>query len=291
MRVVAHDELAGYVERVRPLLLREEALNNLPLGVLGQLEQGVYDERVLLTVETDGGVVVGMVLRTPPWPWSVAVFEDDRDGFAAVAGRHLARHATLPGEVVGEAGIAAAVADRWAVEADAVASVAMSMRVMDCSEVLSAPAVSGAPRPIGMGDLDVVVPWLVDFESETGVSSEPRPAEELRGLLERPLTEGRSPLWVWEDGGEIVSLAGIGRPTGTGERVGPVYTPPELRGRGYAGALVGHLTRDAFARGRRHVFLFTDAANPISNALYERLGYHHVADATRYTLPAPGPRH
>ena len=39
----------------------------------------------------------------------------------------------------------------------------------------------------------------------------------------------RSPLWIWEDGGEAVSLAGIGRPSGSGERVGPVYTPPELR--------------------------------------------------------------
>ena len=283
MRVVAHGDLLSYADRVRPLLLEDEALHNLPLGVLGQLAGGLYDDRVLLTVE-DGGGVVGMALRTPPWPWTVACFEPAVDAFAQAVAGHLARSAVLPAEVSGERGVVAAVADRWAVAADAVAAVGMAMRIMDCTEVLAPRAVPGTPRPVAAGDLDLLVDWMVTFEAETGAAREPTPPSDLRDMIGRSIAEGRSPLWVWEQDGRVVSLAGIGRPTGSGERVGPVYTPVDLRGRGYAGALVAHLTQDAFDRGCRHVFLFTDAANPVSNRLYERLGYHHVADAARYDL-------
>lgn len=285
MRVVEHPEPSTYAERVRPLLRRDEALHNLPLGVLGQIEDGVYEEWSLLTVEDDDDVV-GLALRTPPWPWAVACFSDDVDAFARRVGDHLARQASLPGELTGERGVAAAVADRWAVAADAVAAVGMAMRIMGCTQVESQQAVPGGPRRVAVDDLELVVRWLVSFELETGASREPRRPAELRSLLAMSVESERSPLWIWEDDGEIVSLAGIGRPTGSGERVGPVYTPPELRGRGYAGALVAHLTRAAFDRGCEHVFLFTDATNPVSNHLYERLGYHHIADAARYDLTA-----
>ncbi|WP_017537743.1 GNAT family N-acetyltransferase [Nocardiopsis halophila] len=53
-------------------------------------------------------------------------------------------------------------------------------------------------------------------------------------------------------------------------RIDPVYTPSRLRGRGYAGA--------------QEVVLFTDPANPTSNALYQRLGYHRIADFAGYRL-------
>lgn len=283
MRIVAHADPSEYAGRVRPRLRRDEALHNLPLGVLGQIEEGVYEEWSLLSVEDDQDLV-GMALRTPPWPWAVACFGDDVDAFARSVGDHLAREAPLPGELTGERGVAAAVADRWAVAADAVASAGMAMRIMDCTALEPQDEVPGMPRRVHIDDLELVVRWLVSFELETGASREPREPTELRSLIAMSVEKQRSPLWVWEHEGEVVSLAGIGRPTGSGERIGPVYTPPELRGRGYAGALVSHLTQDAFDRGCDHVFLFTDAANPISNRLYERLGYHHIADAARYDL-------
>ena len=89
---------------------------------------------------------------------------------------------------------------------------------------------------------------------------------------------------LWEDGGEPVSLAGWGGPTPNGIRIGPVYTPPALRGRGYATALTAALSQRLldgrlFAGGRRFCFLYTDLANPTSNAIYERIGYRRVAES------------
>jgi predicted GNAT family acetyltransferase len=57
-----------------------------------------------------------------------------------------------------------------------------------------------------------------------------------------------------------------------------VYTPPGLRGRGYGGAVTAAVTRAALDAGAEDVVLFTDLANPISNALYQRLGYRPVED-------------
>jgi predicted GNAT family acetyltransferase len=112
---------------------------------------------------------------------------------------------------------------------------------------------------------------------------------------------------LWEDGGEPVSLAGWGGPTPNGIRVGPVYTPPELRGRGYGTAVTAETSRRLLdgrlsvagsaggqaagarpanraagggAGGRRSFcFLYTDLANPTSNAIYERIGYRRIAES------------
>ena len=66
--------------------------------------------------------------------------------------------------------------------------------------------------------------------------------------------------------------------------IGPVYTPPDRRGRGYASALVGGVTRDLLAAGRRFCFLYTDLANPTSNSIYQRVGYRPVADVDQWAF-------
>jgi predicted GNAT family acetyltransferase len=93
---------------------------------------------------------------------------------------------------------------------------------------------------------------------------------------------------VWEVGGIPVSLAGVTRTVAGMVRVGPVYTPPALRRRGYAGAATAAVSQAALDAGARVVVLYTDLANPTSNALYQRLGYHPVEDRVVMSF-APGP--
>ena len=107
---------------------------------------------------------------------------------------------------------------------------------------------------------------------------EPELHEDPATLVDRRLEDPDGDFAVWEDGGFPVSLAGWGGPTPNGIRIGPVYTPPERRGRGYAGALTAGVTRTLLDAGRRFCFLFTDLSNPTSNALYARIGYEPVAD-------------
>ena len=61
-------------------------------------------------------------------------------------------------------------------------------------------------------------------------------------------------------------------------KVAPVYTPPRQRGHGYGSAATAAVTRQAIERGAPEVLLFTDATNPVTNSIYQRLGYLPAED-------------
>jgi predicted GNAT family acetyltransferase len=79
-------------------------------------------------------------------------------------------------------------------------------------------------------------------------------------------------------------MAGFGGRTPNGTRIGPVYTPPELRGRGYGSALTAAVTERLLGSGLRFCFLYTDLANPTSNSIYQRIGYRPVSDVDLWTF-------
>jgi hypothetical protein len=131
-------------------------------------------------------------------------------------------------------------------------------------------------------DFELILRWWIAFGEE--VLHEGGPGRELAEQnVRHKLSPATGGILLWNDGG-TVSLAGWGGPTPNGIRVGPVYTPPELRGRGYATAVTAELSQRLldgrlFAGGRRFCFLYTDLANPTSNAIYERIGYRKVAES------------
>lgn len=85
-------------------------------------------------------------------------------------------------------------------------------------------------------------------------------------------------LWFWVDEhGQRVHFTGTNPPAFGVVRVGPVYTPPDQRGRGWASNAVAAISGRLQAEGAR-VCLYTDQANPTSNRIYARLGYRPVAD-------------
>lgn len=92
----------------------------------------------------------------------------------------------------------------------------------------------------------------------------------------------RGGMHLWRDGDDIVSMASSLGDTPTGIRVSYVYTPPALRGRGYASSTVAHLTQKHFDCGKERVFLFTDLKNPTSNDIYQAIGYQKVGELNLY---------
>jgi ribosomal protein S18 acetylase RimI-like enzyme len=72
-----------------------------------------------------------------------------------------------------------------------------------------------------------------------------------------------------------------------GIRVNAVYTPPRLRGRGYATACVAALSSAQLRAGRRYCFLFTDLANSTANEIYQRIGYVAVGDVDQHEFSSP----
>ena len=105
-------------------------------------------------------------------------------------------------------------------------------------------------------------------------------AVEARELAERRINSGD--LFIWEDEGRPVSMAAKNRPSSHGITVSLVYTPRDLRNRGYASACVAALSQQLLDAGWEFCTLYTDLANPTSNSIYQRIGYQPVCDSNEY---------
>ena len=270
-------DAAAFLEEAGPLLLADEARHNLILGIGGNARDGLYDDFRLWLVR-DGGQVVGAALRTPPYNFILAR-PSSREALAALA---AAVGEDLPG-VVGSLPEVDEFAELWTRQTGVPARTNMRQGVYSLEQVRPPPDVPGSARVATTDDRELALRWMLAFGDE--VLHEGGPGrEQAEAILDHRLSSPNAGILLWEFGDEPVSLAGWGGRTPSGIRVGPVYTPPELRGHGYATALTAELSRRLldgrlFEGGRRFCFLYTDLANPTSNAIYERIGYRRVAES------------
>ena len=139
--------------------------------------------------------------------------------------------------------------------------------------------VPGHMRLAGRDDRPLLLDWVDAFAREALRDGPSADTSRHERSIDARLAGGAAGFGLWESDGRIVSLAGFGGPTPNGIRIGPVYTPPELRGHGYASALTAAVSQLMLDRGRRFCFLYTDLANPTSNAIYVRIGYERVCDS------------
>ena len=281
MRVELRDDPAAFLQEVEPLLLADEARHNLMLGLAGTLrdEPALYPDFRLYAV-LDGGELVGAALRTLPYTLVLARPRDP----GALQARAEAIDEELPG-VVGATPEAEQFAEAWSARTGVRPETVFEQGIYALTQVIPVRPAAGAMRTAGAADRPLVVDWWQAFAVEAlGEAQEPERVA--RGVDSR-LAGGRGGIALWEDGAPV-SLGGWGSPTPNGIRVGPVYTPPELRGRGYASALVAALSAQLLAEGHRFCFLYTDMANPTSNRIYREVGYELVCGSAEVAFR---PRH
>lgn len=126
----------------------------------------------------------------------------------------------------------------------------------------------GRGRPATTADLPAIIDWWDAFGRETGTSH----GADAAGTATDRLRGGQVTVWEVD---LPVAMAARSRPAAGVVRIGPVYTVPEQRCRGYGAAVTAAATAAALSVAPE-VVLFTDAANPTSNAIYRRLGYQPV---------------
>jgi uncharacterized protein len=277
MRIERHDDPARFFAVVAPFLERREAAHNLQLGFRARLEAdrhafGAADP-LLYAALADSGDVIAVATQTPPFGLVLSEL-DDLEIVAALADRLAQDGAVLP-TAGGPVAVARAFAERWASLTGAAPSVHIEERIYEADSVVHPAGVSGAMRPYGDEDRPLVIAWMRAFFDEAMPGS---PEAQVERFVDGRAA-GIGSLVLWQDGGTAVSLAGHAGETPNGARVGPVYTPPEHRGHGYASALTAALT-DELLRRRRFCFLYTNLANPTSNSIYQRIGYRPVTDVT-----------
>lgn len=285
MELSFHEDVDAFAAVVGPALESHEAENNLPLRIFAALRSGQYaDHPPLLAAIEDSGRTIAVALRTPPHNLIVS-FEAPAEAIDLLASTLRRQDEDLPG-VVADVPTAAAFTDAWARLGGPRFELARSERIYRLDTVIPPPEASGQMRTATEDDFDLALEWLQAFETGTGEPADADPAASARRFI--PAGPGTRALMLWEVEGQPVSMAGYTGPTRRGMLVSAVYTPPHLRGRGYASACVAALSQHLLDEGRQFCFLFTNLANPTSNHIYQQIGYEPVCDASSYRTETPG---
>jgi GNAT superfamily N-acetyltransferase len=228
-------------------------------------------------VERDGTTIA--YAFQSPLSFTLGTTPMDRETTELLVDTITATAPDLPG-VIGDATTAAAFAATWAERVHVPAHPEEAQRIYRLGTLVPPSGVPGALRPAQEGDRELLVRWTEGFGRDIGGDGGP----DARDEVDRRLGEGRLAVWV---DGEPVAMA-MTRPPALGvARVSSVYTPPEHRGHGYASACVAALSAHVLATDADTCILFTQLANPTSNAIYRAIGYEPVMEVVRYGF---GPR-
>jgi predicted GNAT family acetyltransferase len=276
---------ADFLAAVEPALAEAEAVHSLIYGLALTLER--FPERYqkspyrwppfFASVSGSSGLAL-VALQTPPLNLLLSSLRPGGSAACGMLAQTLqAGEEQIPG-VLGPSEPALAFAEAWVREAGVSFQLGTSERLFELRQVIPPPQPPGAMRQAMMKDAELVARWIFAFHLE----AMPRDAgtlEQARGLAESLITAGN--FFLWEDG-DPAAIAAKSRPTPHGCSIGPVYTPPERRSHGYATALTAALSQRLLDSGKRFTALFTDLANPISNSIYQKIGYRPVCNFSEY---------
>jgi len=280
MKVRTYVDAESFLGDTQGALESKEAANSLMLGICGQLVH--HPERFkatpcLKTVEDKTGLLLAAVM-TPPHKLVVYGHRGDLGSAARILIQDLVADGWRVPGVMGPSQVARVVAERWAEVTGRGYGLERRQRVYQLRELMSPPPTRGRLRQAKEADVDLVGRWWYGFDAETfGEANRDR----ARLAAEHRIAQGD--IYLWEDPGPV-SMAMKNRPTRNGISLSTVYTPPELRGRGYATACVGALSRMLLASGWGYCALFADLSNTAANRVYERIGYRPACDYDEYVF-------
>jgi uncharacterized protein len=281
VKLVAHGDAREFLAAAGPLLARDEARHNLMFAVTSTLiaSPEVYPEYHLWTVENDGQTVAAVTLTRP---FNLVIAQPLTESALPFAACSLAREGLQSPGVVGAVPEVDVFAHEWAREANVGLRVRMRQGVYAARSTRAPRDVDGELRLADRSDRELIVEWLHAFHAEA--LPHDAPTLDAAQLVDRRLAIPTGGFALWDVGGAVTSLSGYGGRTPNGTRIGPVYTPPDLRRRGYAGALVAALTQRLLDGGLQHCFLYTDLSNPTSNRVYTGVGYELVCESVDYAF-------
>jgi predicted GNAT family acetyltransferase len=240
---------------------------------------GTYETMSWWIIEDDERNVRGMMMRTAPHKLVLSPMPNE--ALVPAVDAVLERDPEIPG-VSGSRDLAQSFLTRFIQVSGRALRVEVERAILVyVLGTLVDPAPSGGYWRTGeQDDFELLLTWWNGFADDTDV--------ERHGLEESvrtALSDGRIYLWIDADR-PVCAVAHslvVATPSGSVVRIGPVYTPPAERRRGYAGRLTAAVSSRLLQRGHG-LILFTDAANKTSNGVYTRLGYQKVDELVECAL-------
>ena len=282
------DDPSDFLTTAGDVLAGQPVLSTVIAGVAERIreqrEAGVaWPEGVpcWFVVVLDGDEIVGTAMRTAPfgeYPAYLMPMPDE-----AV---HLLSKTLLARDepVLGANGALPAVqvfCEDMAAATGRTARVGQHTRLFELGDLVEPRPTVGRLRPGRLEEQPLIASWyaafMVDADEQAGREPGESPHEApTDDELARRIETGRVFVWV-DDEDMPVNVTAATMPAYGVSRIGPVYTPKDQRGRGYAGAAVYAVSKLLRESGERPC-LFTDQANPTSNKIYEAIGYRRLVD-------------
>ncbi len=289
MKAVTYASPADFLAATEHLFREDEARYGLIYGLAQATAANLHhygpDDPWFCTVGDRRGIRAA-AWRTPPFHVGAAWLGGDvRAAVPVLVAAVRERWGSLEG-FTGHREIADPFAAAWCAATGAMVRSQMALTMYRLDALSDLPRVPGALRPAREDDKELIARWSLGFNLDCF-------GEEGRGypLIDADAAIKLGRLYFWEDGGPVC-MVGKTRPTDRGTTIGPVYTPPEHRGRGYATAATAEICRGILAEGKEFCTLYADRANPVSNAVYLTVGFKIIGDSVTYTFgksgPAPG---
>lgn len=277
MQLCKFETVQAFWHNAQDYLLQHEAEHNLLLGIAHTLLHypDRYPEPPYLAIAQAADQIQAVAIRTPPYKLLLSKAQDFKalESIAQDWQDHLEQLSGVGG-LVPEVETFLQV---WQTLTGQSSRRVMEMKIHQLTQVEPIGIANGSLRLAAEGDRPLLLEWFAAFATEVG------------GVVhqdaERAIDTGleQQSIYLWED--DIPVSWASGKPySSTAARIGPVYTPPEYRRKGYATACVVALTQKLLEQGCDRCFLFTDLANPTSNRIYQAIGYHPVCNWQDYEL-------
>ncbi|QVK18882.1 GNAT family N-acetyltransferase [Mycoplasmatota bacterium] len=278
MKIKVYDTLTEYMNETFSFLAQYELQNNLIIGNCIRAKEYHQDTRnfFLATVKNENDDIKTIVMQTPPFP--LLIFEVGNkacnEGLECLIDYLLQQKIDIPG-IVTEKQLSKRFLDRYIKKTNISTKVNMNMRIYRLDKVQYRENDKGYLRKATMDDLYYIPYWNDAFAHECDI--EIRTSDFLLRVdkFKKQIEFGY--LYVYEDN-IPVSMIAAGRKTLNGIILNNVYTPPHYRKKGYATNMVSDVCTQLLDDGYQFCGLFTDLKNPISNSIYQKVGFYPVCD-------------
>ncbi len=270
--VIQETSLAAFKRDVEPFLRQDVMGNILGLRIMTGITSGKYTDFHLFKV-MDDTKVVGAAIRTPPH--NVFLSKTLDQCLTALAQYFIQTKYEFPG-INGLKTSTSIFADSWNKNTPYLnPRLGLQYYVLDHAEPLR--DVAGAPRLATIDDLDLLSDWTDAFAIEAGLAvyEQQRDTEKIKKRITN------QEFLIWSADGQPVCYVGHNMIIDGLTNIGPVYTPPTFRRRGYGQACTAAVAQIILSRGDRPV-LCADVATATSNKIYQEIGFKPTVQYQEY---------
>lgn len=274
MEFIKYDDIKKFADDNLELLLEKEWLNNLMVGnCLEGLEIGT-EGWTLAKVTNENRTELIMLHRRP---WHLLLYSPTNNTtdelFEFTAKEYYKIDNNLNG-VNAEKSLANKFIKYYTKLSNKEAKTNFDMRILLLENLAKPELIDDVIfRLANSEEKDTLLEFLRIFHIEA--LGEELEDEALKERLNNYFEKG---YFLLERDGKIVSQAVIARDLIKGKTISEVFTPKEYRGKGYAYNLIYRISEKMLQEGAEYCVLYTDDKNPISNHVYEKVGFKKMVD-------------